>query len=129
MPDIDATVVTAIIGVLGTVVVAYLSFAAKRTESKNNKDRDGVEALTSAVHEWRAIAERAENKAELAFREARAAKEAAERAEHDTIKLVEYLRQTWQGFINGTIPPPLPIPEKLSHLISYDDFPYEENRD
>lgn len=129
MPEIDSTAVTAIVGALGAIVVAWLSFAAKRVENRNNKEKQGVEALTLAVQEWRVIAERAEEKADQAYKEAVSARAAAERAEHDTIKLVEYLRATWRGFINGTIPPPLPIPERLSHLITNDDFPYEKNRD
>lgn len=128
MPPLDATIVTAIIGVLGTVVVAYLGFAAKRTESKNSKDRQGVEALTQAVQEWRIIAERAEAKADLAYKEAQEAKEAAKRAEHDTVELIKYLRRTWQGFLDGSIPPPLPIPNRLRHLISVEDFPYDDEK-
>lgn len=124
MPELDGTMISALFAAIGAVVVAYLGYAAKQAESKNNKDKQGIEALTAAIQEWKSIAERAERKAELAYQEAKAARESAERAEHDTVALIKYMRVLWQGVINGTVPPPPPIPENLKHLISSADFPW-----
>jgi len=117
------TLVAALAAAAGSVVVAVMAYLAKRVESSSNKDKTGVEALTQAVQEWKAIAVRAETKADRAMQEATAARASAERAEKDTISLVDYLHDTWIGVITGTVPPHLPIPTTLQHLLSDRDFP------
>lgn len=122
---LDASILTAILGVTGTISVAILAFLAKNVEARNAKEKTGLDALVGAVAEWRAIAEHAQITADKAMEEAKLARAAAEQAERDTISLIEYLRKTWKGFMDGTIPPPLPIPRRLQHLITMEDFPHE----
>lgn len=123
--EIDSIVITAIISVVGTIVVAWLAYQAKRLEAKSGRESAGVTALTSAVAEWKHIAERAEDKADQAIKESHEAKLASQRSEQDTVSLVEYLRMTWAGIMKGVVPPPMPIPERLKHLIDEGDFPWE----
>ena len=114
---------TAVVGALSVVGSAWIAFKAKNLETKSGKESAGVTALTAAVQEWKDIAKRADEKADAALAQAQQATHTAERAERDTVTLVEYLRDTWLGFITGTVPPHLPIPESLRHLLSPRDFP------
>jgi hypothetical protein len=117
------TLVIALSTAVGSVFVALLAYLAKRTETHSTNEKTGVDALTQAVQEWKDIASRAEEKADRAISEATAARLSAEKAERDTISLVDYLHDMWIGVITGTVPPHLPIPKTLEHLLSDRDFP------
>lgn len=117
------TVIAALAAAAGSCIVAFMAYLAKRTESHSSEEKTGVEALTQAVQEWKEIASRAEIKADRAIMEATSARVSAERAEKDTISLVDYLHDMWIGVITGTVPPHLPIPKTLQHLLTDRDFP------
>lgn len=137
----NGPVVVTIVSVIGTVIAAWLAYQGRKTEvrsqAKTTEVSVGASSLAEAVEAWKAIAEDAKSTAVAARTEAaealrrsaaaeyeaRAAREQNERLEMDILSLVGYLRAMWSGFVNGTVPPHLPIPERLRHILSDSDFP------
>ena len=127
-------ILIAVVAALSSSVVAALTYLGVRIQSRSQKDTAtvsvGATELIAAVEKWQQIAERAEIKADEAIRrsgaaeyEARTARELNERLQQDTVALVSYLHATWAGVLTKRVPPHLPIPNRLQHLLSDTDFP------
>lgn len=127
-------VLVAIVGALSGVVVAAITLLGVRVQARSQQTTGaasvGATELIAAVQTWQQIAERAEIKADEAIRrssaaeyEARTARELNERLQQDTVALVSYLHATWAGVLTKRVPPHLPIPDRLRHLLSDTDFP------